>query len=61
MTAQDEESATPRVEIVLVRSLSAVPASHAVLADSSPRLLHTIPLRSLEHSPPPSPPTILRI
>jgi hypothetical protein len=61
MAAQDEESATPRVEIVLVRSLSAVPASHAVLADSSPRRLQTIPLRSLGHSPPPSPPTILRI
>lgn len=59
MTAQDGESATQRVEPVLVRTLSVVPASHAVVPGSC-QLVPPIPLRHIGHSPPPSQPLILR-
>jgi len=60
VTAQDEESATARVERVLVRSMSVAPGAHA-LVPGSYHLIPPIPLRRIGLSPPPSVPSILRI
>jgi len=60
MTAQGEESAATRGQPVLARTMSVVPASHAVVPGSY-HLVPPIPLRRIVYSPPPSPPSILRI
>jgi hypothetical protein len=58
--AQDEESATARVEPVPVRSMSVAPEGHGLVSGSY-NLDPPIPLRRIGHSPPPSVPSILRI
>ena len=60
VTAQDEESATARVEPVLVRSMLVAPEGNGLVSGSY-NLVPPIPLRRIGHSPPPSVPSILRI
>ena len=60
VTAQDEQSATARVEPVLVRSMSIAHESHG-LVPGSYNLVPPIPQLQIGHSPPLSVPSILRI
>jgi hypothetical protein len=61
MTARDEESPTPRVQVLPVRSSSVVPVIRDFRGDSAVSLLDVVAHRRPEHSPPTSPPAILRI